>query len=127
MVTATTHRDVPRTPAMCGRLTLNATPAELVDHFGIDQPPPLAPRFNIAPSQLVAAIGRKPDGARRGLILVKWGLVPDWSNDAKPGPINARAETVARKPTFRDSFLHNRCLIPATRFYEWSAEGRKKL
>jgi putative SOS response-associated peptidase YedK len=113
--------------AMCGRLTLDATPQELVEHFGIDPPPALAPRFNIAPSQLVAAVGLKPDGVRRGLILVKWGLVPDWANDAKPGPINARAETIASKPTFRDSFLHRRCLIPAPGFYEWAAEGGKKL
>jgi hypothetical protein len=112
---------------MCGRLTLDATPEELVDHFGIDPPPPRSPRFNIAPSQLVAAVGQKPDGVHRGLILVRWGLVPDWANDARPGPINARAETVTTKPTFRDSFLYRRCLIPATGFYEWTAEGGRKL
>jgi putative SOS response-associated peptidase YedK len=54
-------------------------------------------------------------------------LVPDWSNDGKPGPINARAETVAGLPTFSDSFRNKRCIIPATGFYEWRADGGKKV
>ena len=63
---------------------------------------------------------------RAGRVL-KWGLVPDWSNDGKPGPINARAETVGGLPTFSNSFRNRRCIIPATGFYEWCAEGKKKV
>ena len=53
------------------------TPEELAEQFGVDQPPALTARYNVAPSQLVAVVGKKPDGVRRGLALVKWGLVPD--------------------------------------------------
>jgi putative SOS response-associated peptidase YedK len=112
---------------MCGRFTLDAPPEALVEQFGIEQPPALTARYNIAPSQLVAVVGKKADGVRRGLALVRWGLVPDWSNDPKHGPINARAETVAGLPTFADSFRQRRCIIPASGFYEWRAEGKKKL
>jgi putative SOS response-associated peptidase YedK len=63
----------------------------------------------------------------RGLALLKWGLVPYWSNDGKPGPINARCETVAGLSSFSDAFKHRRCIIPATGFYERRAVGKKKI
>jgi len=112
---------------MCGRMILDADSAELVTHFGLDQPPNLAARYNVAPSQLVAVVAPKADPTKRGLALLKWGLVPHWSQDGKPGPINARAETVATLPTFRDSFKHKRCIIPATGFYEWRKDGAQKI
>ncbi len=112
---------------MCGRFVLAATPEELMTEFGLDQPPALVARYNVAPSQLVAVVAPKADPAKRGLALLRWGLVPYWSNDAKPGPINARAETVARLPTFAESFSERRCIIPASGFYEWRVEGKMKL
>lgn len=111
---------------MCGRFTLNASPDELVEHFDLDQPPSLTARFNIAPSQLVAVVATRRETDKRGLALLKWGFVPDWSPDGKPGPINARGETVAGLPTFSDAFRQQRCIIPATGFYEWKKEGTKK-
>ena len=112
---------------MCGRFTLSVEPEELVEQFGIDQPHNLAARYNIAPSQLVAVIARKADPTKRGLALLKWGLVPDWSHDGKLGPINARAETVSRLPTFSESFREKRCIIPASGFYEWAMVGGRKV
>jgi len=112
---------------MCGRYVLDAGTEQLVSHFNLDQPPALTARYNVAPSQLVAVVAPKADTTKRGLALLKWGLVPDWSNNGKPGPINARAETVGGLPTFSDSFRHKRCIIPATGFYEWRTLGGKKV
>ncbi|MFO0847736.1 MAG: SOS response-associated peptidase [Gemmataceae bacterium] len=113
---------------MCGRYTLSATPEAVAGHFNLSGVEPLQPRYNIAPSQLVAVIGLKPDGARRGLVRLKWGIVPHWENDPDKGfkPINARSETILTKPFFRDAFKSRRCLIPADGFYEWMADGKKK-
>ena len=104
---------------MCGRFTLAAEPEDLQIHFALEQPPDLTAHYNIAPTQLVAMVAPKADPNKRGLALLKWGLVADWSNNGKPGPINARAETVAGLPTFSDSFRNRRCIIPASGFYEW--------
>jgi putative SOS response-associated peptidase YedK len=110
---------------MCSRFTL--TTAELTaEAFDTPAPPALRPRYHIAPSQLIAVVGLKPDGETRGIALMRWGLVPHWANDPRAGrkPINARAETVGYK--FADSFRQKRCLIPADGFYEWLTDGRKK-
>jgi putative SOS response-associated peptidase YedK len=104
---------------MCGRFTLAADPADIQIHFGLEQPPTLTNRYNISLAQLVAVIAPKQDPTKRGLALLKWGLVPYWSHDGKPGPINARCETVAGLSSFSDTFRHRRCCIPATGFYEW--------
>jgi putative SOS response-associated peptidase YedK len=89
--------------------------------------PPLAPRYNIAPTQTVITV--TDDGARR-IEQMRWGLIPRWAKDAKIGSslINARAETLAEKPSFRNALRRNRCLIPADGFYEWTAGsgGRRK-
>ena len=84
---------------MCGRFTLQTPTERLADEFALAESPKLAPRYNIAPSQLIAVVALKADGERRGLGLVRWGLVPYWANDPNTGPrpINARAETVAFK------------------------------
>ena len=108
---------------MCGRFTRSGPVQEVAKLFELDEPPAeLAPRYNIAPSQVVAVVGLKPDGKRRGLAMLKWGFVPSWSKDPNPKvkPINARAETVLSKPLFREAFEVKRCLIPADGFYEWS-------
>jgi putative SOS response-associated peptidase YedK len=116
---------------MCGRYTLTLTPDELKDlfpdvTFNIEH----SPRFNIAPSQLIPVIRRDGNGNLRADML-KWGLIPSWSKDERIGfrLINARAETVAEKPAFREAFKSRRCLIPATGYFEWiiNAETKNKL
>jgi putative SOS response-associated peptidase YedK len=112
---------------MCGRYNSAASPDEIAAHYGVTNPPVLTPRYNVAPSQVVAVIGLKPDGSTRAVALFKWGLVPSWSNDPDPKvkPINVRAESVMFE--FTDHLLHKRALIPATGFYERRAvEGRKR-
>lgn len=104
---------------MCGRYSLKASPQALQEEFALSEAPTLAPRFNIAPTQEVAAILNHP--GPRTLSLVRWGLVPPWATDAAVGSkhINARAETLAHRPTFREAFRLRRCLVLADGFYEW--------
>jgi putative SOS response-associated peptidase YedK len=117
---------------MCGRFTLIANPETLISTFVLDAAlspalNDLMPRYNVAPSQPVAAIVGSDDG--RVLELMKWGLVPSWSKDPKIGykMINARAETVAEKASFKAALKKRRCLIPADGFYEWKkSEGKNK-
>ncbi len=82
--------------------------------------PELTPRFNIAPTQHIPVVRQADDGSRR-LDLLHWGLIPSWAKDPAMGAhmINARAETVAEKPSFRRAFQRRRCLVPADGFYEW--------
>lgn len=105
---------------MCGRFTLHMPWAELVKLYRIHDRPNLTPRYNIAPTQDILAVRLDKDGAQE-LADLRWGLIPRWSKDEKPGysTINARAETVASKPAFRDAFRKRRCLIPADGYYEW--------
>lgn len=111
---------------MCGRFTLIASPAQLRQTFiGVQIPDAVAPRYNIAPSQPVAVI---PNDSSNALNFFSWGLIPSWAKDPAIGNrmINARAETLAEKPSFRSAFRRRRCLIPASGFYEWRQEiGRK--
>jgi len=111
---------------MCGRFALK-NPAALKSAFDLVATPQLAPRYNIAPSQEVAIIRFGPDG--RHLDLARWGLIPSWAKkiDSSYSTINARAETVDSKPTFRSPFKHHRCLIPADGFYEWHEEHGVKI
>src|SRR5262245_425678 len=114
---------------MCGRFTLTKTAKAVADLFALPEPPAeLKPRYNVAPRQLVAVVGLKRDGVTRGLIHVGWGFVPSWANGPNDGhrPINARAEAVANRHPFKDSFREKRCLVPADGFYEWAAEGGRK-
>ncbi|MBX7164944.1 MAG: SOS response-associated peptidase [Pirellulales bacterium] len=112
---------------MCGRFTLRQPPRQLAIHFGIDEPPALRPRYNIAPTQDVAIVRLAPDGHRE-LVELRWGLVPSWSQDPTIGSrmINARGETLAEKPSFRAAFKERRCLIPADGFYEWLKVDKQK-
>ena len=113
---------------MCGRFTLATHPIKLAEVFDLDEPPPeIRPRYNVAPSQKVAVVARRANG-QRGLRLIQWGLIPHWADSTAGNfrPINAKAETVAQLPTFRESFLHKRCLIPADGFYEWRIEGKAR-
>ena len=96
---------------MCGRFALKLPPAALKDYFDLDETPDFAPRYNIAPSTPILAI-RQVEGVRHADPL-RWGLIPHWAKDEKIGysTINARAETVAAKPVFREAFRRRRCLI----------------
>lgn len=110
---------------MCYRYTL-ATPREdLITLFGIE-PPLLEPRYNIALTQAVPAV-RLVEGTRNWGMF-RFGLIPRWSRDPKPAGFgNARGETVAEKPAFRDAFQKRRCLVAADGFYEWETVGKQKL
>jgi putative SOS response-associated peptidase YedK len=107
---------------VCGRFTLTATPAEVAEHFELDDVPAFAPRFNIAPTQQVATIRARAHDGRRELAFCRWGLIPHWAVDPSIGQrmINARAETIAEKPAFRHPFRRRRCLVAADGFYEWA-------
>lgn len=113
---------------MCGRFGFNTPPEVIARVFQLSEVPSLKPRFNISPTQSVATIRIFPDQAGRKLDLLHWGLIPAWSKDPKIGNrmINARAETVHEKPSFRSAFKRRRCLIPASGFYEWKKEGKMK-
>src|SRR5690348_1098517 len=113
---------------MCGRFLQLSDPDELARVFGLvlEDLPGLVPRYNVAPTQAVAAV--RLDGDKRVLTLLRWGLIPSWAKDPKIGYslINARAETVAEKPAFRAAFKARRCLVPASGFYEWQATGARQ-
>ena len=114
---------------MCGRFTLSTSPTVIADHFGLDETPELGARFNVAPGQGIASISVSAEARRSVLSLRRWGLVPSWAKDQKIGNrlINARAETVAEKPSFRSALRRRRCLVPADGFYEWAgAKGSKQ-
>jgi putative SOS response-associated peptidase YedK len=113
---------------MCGRFTQTASPEVIAEQFKITNPPLFTPRYNIAPSQPIAAIRIDPDTATRTLVMLRWGLIPSWAKDPKIGNqcINAKAETVAEKPSFRSAFKKRRCLVVATGFYEWQVQGMRK-
>jgi putative SOS response-associated peptidase YedK len=104
---------------MCGRFALYSDPFTLARRFEADAPPELSPHYNVAPSQNIPIV--RDEGEKRHFALARWGLIPYWAKDIKIGysTINARAETVASKPAFRNAFRHRRCLIPADGFYEW--------
>lgn len=111
---------------MCARITITTTAAEIADLFGLgrDLIAPAA-RYNVAPSQPVPVV-RVSNGGRE-LAVLRWGLIPYWNTNAKhSGFVNARAETLAEKPAFRDPFRARRCLIPASGFFEWKTAGKKK-
>jgi putative SOS response-associated peptidase YedK len=120
---------------MCGRFAL-MTPTEMlvklfdVPETAVESLPPSVPRYNIAPTQPVAAI-RLNENGERDFTFFHWGLIPSWSKDIQIGSrmINARSETVTEKPSFRNAFKRRRCLIPADGFYEWQkqADGKQPM
>ena len=106
---------------MCGRFTLHSQLNLLLQQFALDAGPPWAPRYNIAPTQSSLVI-RETVGVHRELVPMRWGLVPSWAKEPSIGQrmINARAETVAEKPSFRVAFQRRRCIVPADGYYEWA-------
>ncbi|MBU2091237.1 MAG: SOS response-associated peptidase, partial [Alphaproteobacteria bacterium] len=112
---------------MCGRYALTQPPEELHRLFAAEGAvPDWQPRYNIAPQTAILAV-RVREG-RRELASLRWGLVPHWAKDAAIGAklANARGETVAEKPAFRDAFQRSRCIVPASAYYEWQKSGNGK-
>jgi len=106
---------------MCGRYRLSRRKQILEEHFDVvSGEEDWSPRYNIAPTQLVPVIRQHPKEPRRDLSLVRWGLIPSWAKDASGAAmINARSETAATLPAFREGLQRRRCLVPADAFYEW--------
>ncbi len=122
---------------MCGRAILVSSVEDIAEMFGVAPIPIGPPRFNVAPGQDLVAIKRGdsstfgPDGNRvhtREMALLRWGLVPFWSKDSKIAnkSIQARVETIAKAPMFRDAFKHGRCVVVVNGFYEWSGTGQHR-
>jgi putative SOS response-associated peptidase YedK len=112
---------------MCGRYTLASPTERLAEEFGVDAASiELAPNYNVAPTQQVAAV--LEEGGQRRLEVLRWGLIPPWADDPGIGSrmINARSETAPGKPSFRRAFRERRCLIPADGFYEWQRTNGAK-
>src|SRR5579862_3706165 len=116
---------------MCGRFTNHFTWRQLVELYRITEPylvplSNLQPRFNFVPTDTGPVIRLDKEG-RREPVMMRWGLVPSWSKDTTPAAqcINAKAETVAEKPSFRDAVRMRPCLVPADGFYEWAKVGPK--
>lgn len=110
---------------MCGRFAFYSPSEATAALFGATSSVEMKPRYNIAPTQYIAAVR---DGDAREVAMLRWGLVPSWSKDPSIGNrmINARAETVAEKPSFRSAYRKRRCLILADGFYEWRKQGDAK-
>lgn len=113
---------------MCGRFVLTADANTLIEAFGLENVPPvqMVPRYNIAPTQPVAVI---TNADPKSLTFHRWGLIPSWAKDISIGSkmFNARLETAAEKPSFKNALKRRRCLIPANGFYEWPQKGKNPL
>ncbi len=111
---------------MCGRYTLTVDIKAVAETFGVEPNIEITPRYNVAPTQDIVAIMQ--NGAKH-LARLRWGLIPAWAKDEAIGSkmINARAETLAEKPSFKGLLRAKRCLIVADGFYEWKAEGKSKV
>ncbi len=96
--------------------------------FRFEQNLNLGPNYNVAPTHEMPIVRKQKDGDDRELAIARWGLIPHWAKDRKMAfsTINARSETAASKPTFRDAFKRRRCLVPADGFYEWKRDGEEK-
>ena len=115
---------------MCGLYSFRRSADEVRRFFNLKTVVPLVPRPVVAPAQPIVIVRRDASERGREITLVRWGLVPSWAKEIRPGKplINARAETISEKPSFRSAFRRRRCLIPADGFYEWQGDipGRKQ-
>lgn len=114
---------------MCGRFTLFSNYETIIERFHVESAFDVDEyqySYNIAPSQTVVSVIN--DGTKNRMGYLKWGLIPFWAKDEKIGykMINARAESLADKPSFRNAYKNRRCLIVADSFYEWRREGNQK-
>jgi putative SOS response-associated peptidase YedK len=113
---------------MCSRYSLTSPPEAVRAYFGVRASDAFPARYNIAPTQPVHIVRLSPRGERE-LVLVRWGLIPSWAREIERFStlINARAETLDEKPSFRGAFRHKRCLVPSNGFYEWTGpKGAKQ-
>src|ERR1700677_3587283 len=115
---------------MCGRYRVSKRKQNIAEHFPAepDDADDWIPRYNIAPTQPVPVIRQNPKEPRRELSLARWGLIPLWAKDSSGAArmINARSETAATTPAFRDALKLRRCLVPADGFYEWKKISKEK-
>jgi putative SOS response-associated peptidase YedK len=117
---------------VCGRIILITPAVDLARALGIVAPPAWArdhvPRYNVAPAQPIPAVRWDPEKDERQLTRLHWGLVPAWADTSASGykMINARSETVATKPAFREAYRKRRCIVPVDGFYEWQRAGRRR-
>lgn len=113
---------------MCGRFRLGKGREALKKFFGADNDLDWEPRYNLAPTQDIATVRQDAHEPKRVLSLMRWGLIPSWAKDASTAArmINARSESAADMPAFRDALRSRRCLIPADGFYEWQKVGKTK-
>jgi putative SOS response-associated peptidase YedK len=111
---------------MCGRFAFYSPHEAVIRLFGVAAAPAIEPRYNIAPTQFIATV-REPGGPRE-VAMLYWGLVPSWAKEKSVGArmINARSETLAEKPSFRNALRRRRCLVPADGYYEWQRTGAVK-
>jgi putative SOS response-associated peptidase YedK len=113
---------------MCGLYNFSSAPEEVRNLLNYLERPEFPPRQHVAPSQPIAIV--RADKGVRHFALVRWGFVPSWAKAIQPGKplINARAETITEKPSFRNAIRRRRCLIPADGFYEWAGDvpGKKQ-
>ena len=112
---------------MCGRFAFYSPHEAMARLFGVEGSPPVEPRYNIAPTQAVATVRADLTG-RHSLAMLHWGLVPSWAKEKGIGArmINARAETLGEKPSFRSAYRRRRCLVLADGWYEWQRSGALK-
>ncbi len=112
---------------MCGRFFSSVAPDELQQRFGLTLATNMEPSFNIAPTQPVWIV-RNTERGKREIAPVRWGLVPAWAKEiGTTTHINARAETVAEKPSFRGAYKYRRGILPVSGWYEWRTEGKRKI
>lgn len=115
-------------PTMCGRYLIT-TPLEAIQQmFNFEERLNIPPNYNVAPTHEMPIVRAYAGGQERELTKARWGLIPFWAKDTKIGysTFNARADTVAKKPAFRDAYKKHRCLVPANGFYEWQKVGKSK-
>lgn len=112
---------------MCGRFTMFSSKEEIEDRYQVKLDFPIKPRYNIAPTQLVLGMIQDEAGERKAKFF-RWGLIPFWAKDPSIGSklINARAETIDEKPSFRHLIKRKRCVVISTGFFEWVKKGKKK-
>jgi putative SOS response-associated peptidase YedK len=108
---------------MCGRYVRRSDKQRIAEHFRVHGPsvPDFGQSYNVAPQTFQPVVRLNQETGEREIVLMRWGLIPFWAKDAKMGlsTINAKAETVATAPSFREAFKSRRCLVPADAFYEW--------
>jgi len=104
---------------MCGRYTITSPPETIKSYFGYSEQPNFPPRYNIAPTQPIPIV--RMNAEKVEFALVRWGLVPAWVKEISPSKplINARAETLLEKPSFKKAAMRRRCLLPVNGYYEW--------